>query len=226
MGCNSLSTVGSITHQHVEHACGNSGLMHSLRKEVCTNRRHLARLQNNGATHQHRWEDFSSNLVQRIVPWGDAANHADRFAHNQRSECHPLLKLDHVDKLQAGPEVEVNHVDLHVLGKRRRAAQLFAEPLRGLSLLALPRLQDFEQDRLAFVEGLFCPGRKRLAGRSNGLLHILCTASGHARANLASVGIDHIAKLLRRGRSTPLAVDVHVFPGGDPSCAGHRAGLE
>ncbi len=67
----------------VEHACRQTDFVDDLSKDKCVDWCDLAWLENDRATCCHRECNFGDDLVQRVVPRGDATDDADWFAHDK-----------------------------------------------------------------------------------------------------------------------------------------------
>ena len=63
---------------------GRPGGLDHLGEDEGVERRHLGGLEHHGAARGERRRDLERDLVQRIVPRRDRADHADRLAHHQR----------------------------------------------------------------------------------------------------------------------------------------------
>src|SRR5512146_1934310 len=70
-------------HQ-IEDAARQSNLVEDIGQDEGVERRDLARLEDDGTASGNRGRDLRRDLVQRVVPGGDAADDADWLAHHQR----------------------------------------------------------------------------------------------------------------------------------------------
>ena len=69
----------------VEHTRRNAGVVHHLREQQRAQRRQLAGLQDDGAARRQGGADLRGDLVERPVPGGDQAAHADGLAQDGRA---------------------------------------------------------------------------------------------------------------------------------------------
>ena len=67
----------------VEHAGGQADVVDDLGEDEGVERRDLAGLEHDGAAGGHGVGDLGGDLVQRVVPRRDAADDADRLAHDE-----------------------------------------------------------------------------------------------------------------------------------------------
>ncbi len=68
----------------VEHPGREPDVVEDLGQDEGVERRHLARLQHDGAARGEGRGDLGGDLVQRVVPRRDGTHHADRLAHDER----------------------------------------------------------------------------------------------------------------------------------------------
>ena len=82
----------AVPGHEVVDAGRQAGVVGDLGEQVRRERRDLARLVHHGAAGRERRRDLRHGLVERVVPRGDGADHADRLAHDQRV-ADPLGRL-------------------------------------------------------------------------------------------------------------------------------------
>ena len=75
---------GTDTGDEVEHTVGQAHLVDDLGEDERVDRCHFARLEHDGVAGRERRSDLQGDLMQRVVPGRDAADDADRLAHDQR----------------------------------------------------------------------------------------------------------------------------------------------
>ena len=78
-----------------------------------------------------RRRDLGGDLVERVVPRRDAADDADRLAHDERV-ADLLLELEALDELGVDGEAALRQADLDELRQHLRHADFFADDVRDL----------------------------------------------------------------------------------------------
>mmetsp|Transcript_113946 Transcript_113946/g.285046 ORF Transcript_113946/g.285046 Transcript_113946/m.285046 type:complete len:212 (+) Transcript_113946:959-1594(+) len=184
--------------------------MNCLCQQISTEWRDLTRLHNHGAAHEHGWADLGGDLIQRVVPWRDAANHANRFLDNKSAHGCTLLEGDVVDQTDARRKVHVHEVDLHLLGKVHSATQLALQHIDALGFFRLPLLKDQLHGSLPLGHGTRRPVWEGRPGGGDGVLHVLGSPLRHTGEDLRRVGVDDIHPSRASGLY-PLAIDVLVI---------------
>ena len=84
VGGDRLADRRAVAGDEVEHAGRQADLVDDLGEHEGVERGDLARLDHDGAAGGHGVGDLGGDLVQRVVPRRDAADDADRLAHDER----------------------------------------------------------------------------------------------------------------------------------------------
>ena len=89
----------------VEHAGRQADLVDDLGEDERVERGDLARLEHDGAAGGQRGRDLADDLVERVVPRRDAADDADRLAHDQGVADLLLVRVVRRRAARSVPEV-------------------------------------------------------------------------------------------------------------------------
>ena len=94
-------TTGTGAGHQVEHAGGQADLVDDLGEDERVERRHLARLEHDGAAGGERGADLADDLVERVVPRRDRADDADRLLDDE-GVADLLFELERVEQRGEG----------------------------------------------------------------------------------------------------------------------------
>ncbi len=190
---------------------GQPELVDDLGEDEGAQRRHLARLRDHRAARGERRSDLGAELVQRVVPGRDRADHADRLADDQRV---PDLLLPVDLARRPGPcrrspspaarpgssrDCAERHPDL---GRDQRR-QLVARGAASAAEIAAQRVQPAARAAP--------PTRPRTRPRAafDGPVDVLGGALGNPTDHLLGGRVDHLDRA-GAGGLDPLAADVEL----------------
>ena len=189
----------------VEDAGGEAGGLDHLGEDEGVERHHLARLQHHRAAGRQRRRHLGGDLVERVVPGGDRAEHADRLAQHPRV-ADLLLPGDLLHQLRHRRELAGRQAGLDDLAQLQRHPQLLGDRRGDL----LGALAEPGGDRGQVAGALLARGpRPRVEGVPRGP-HRPVGVLGRARRDrphrLLGGRVDDLDRL-RPGRVHPLPPD-------------------
>ena len=194
----------------VEHSGGEPDLVDDLREDERVQRRDLGRLQHHRASRGERRRHLRGDLVQRVVPGRDRADHTDRLAHH-RGVADLLFELDLLDDLRHRHERRHRQAYLDDLGQAHRHAHLLGDELRQRLHPGLQALRDALEVLGTIVHGGLRPPRERLLRRGNRLVDVGGAPLRDPSDDLLRGGVDDVDRL-RSGRGHPCPADVDLVP--------------
>ncbi len=116
----------AVAVDHVEHALGHAGLVHDFGEDVRAERRDFAGLEHHRAAGGQRGSDFAADLIERPVPRGDQAAHADRFATDlRRAQC--FFELEFLQRGERRHEMSEAAAGLCIQRELHRRAHLVGD---------------------------------------------------------------------------------------------------
>ena len=192
----------------VEHAGRQADLVDDLGEDERVDRGDLARLEHDGAAGGHRVGDLGGDLVQRVVPRGDAADDADRLAHDQRV-ADRLLEL--VALGEGGRLVEAvdRQADLHELRQPLRHAGLLGDGGGDLVHAGAERVADAGEVLGPLLDRRRRPRVEGGLGGGDGRVDVGGGARRDGGHDLLGDRVDHVDRLGGAG-GDPGAVDVEL----------------
>ena len=200
--------VWAKTVDDVEDAFRHACFMEDFREDQRGRWRVFRRLQDHGATGCNRRRDLAGDLVERPVPRGDHADHADRLAHHN-CRADGFLELILLENVQRRHQMTEAGTGLHLFGHRQRSAHFVGH---GSADVLQPRLVNrndlFQQRNTLFARGQ----RKRLecAARSgNSLVHVGFRSDGNLVHRLFRRRVNHRDGLFD-SRIDPAAIDIEL----------------
>ena len=223
MGGDGLTHHGAKAGHQVEHARRKSSGMNGLGQDERIERRHFTRLQHHGATGRHRRRHLEGNLVERVVPRGDATNHTNGLAHHD-GIADLLLEHEVFGHLRVVTEFAYGQAGLDHLGHTQRHTHFPGDHLGQFVHPGGQRALD-GQEVVGPVGGR-CqrPAVEGAPGRSDGGIHILGGAQWNMAHDLLGGGVEHVDGVGAGGRD-PGPVDVQLIVIAHPRSVPPPAGL-
>ena len=200
-----LADDGAEPRHEVEAAGGQAGLLEDLGEDERVQRRDLAGLDDDRAAGGERRRDLRADLVQRVVPRRDAADDADRLAHDERVP-HLLLELDVEDEVGHRAERHRRQAGLDHLREPVGHPDLAADQRRDLLAARGERRGDGAKEPGALRDRRRGPGVERGARGGDGAVDVRRRALGHAAHHLLGRRVDDV-DAAAAGRLDPLAAD-------------------
>ena len=192
---------------HVQAPVGQPGLVEDVREQVRDQRRVFGRLEYHGAAGRERGRDLRDDLMQRVVPRRDRADHADGLANHERVTDPLAAEVVASQQLDVAGEYGQRRADLDLAREGQRRAHVGADRRRygvGALLQQLPRrvqplstLRDWRRR----------PSAERSPRRANRVVYVGRMTGWHPVDDRLVSGIDDIDALWV-GRRRPCAVDV------------------
>ena len=220
VGCNGLTHHRANTGDEVEHTSGQAGLMHHFSEDERVDGCHFTGLQHHGVPSGQSRGHLQRDLVQRVVPRGDATHHADGLAHHQRVTH---LCLEFVAAQQAGRDLEVGlgQAGLNGLGKLQRHAHFAGDGVGDLVGARLEPGMDLHEVARTVGSAQRAPGREAGLRGSHGGVDIGGRTVGDAGDHLFGGRVGDLERSLAGGRN-PGSVDVDaVVCAHGPTLGGH-----
>jgi hypothetical protein len=196
----------SPTGHQVEHARWQPDLVDDLGEDVDVERRHRARLEDDGAAGGERRRDLERGLVERVVPWDDEPHDADRLVrhHGVRD---PLLGRGLVKEIGRFAEDVDRHAVLHDLGDLSRRPDLADEEIEeGLAARGQP-VRDPAHRGGALGRQHGGPTGLGVRGRPDGAVHVVGRRERDPTEQLFGRWIDDVSAAVALRRN-PRAIEV------------------
>ena len=189
-------------------------------------RRQFGRLEHHRAAGSERRRDLADHLMQRIVPWRDAADHADRFLHDQRV-AELLLEPGLAQELRVGADHRDRELGLHLGGIADRRADLVGDRLRDVGHPRLHRRAEPLEPRRTFLDAGRAPvAVERAPGGSGGGVDVGRRSARHAANGLFGGRRDDVDRVAADGvRQSPSRRSVVVRGHGRRNCTIDTSGL-
>ena len=206
MAGNGVAGGRAIALNQVEHARRNACRIQDLGKDLGIGRAFFRRLQHHGVTSGQGRGNLQRDLVERPVPRGNHADHADRFIGDlvARTVFH---EVEFLERGNCAHEPADTRADLGGDGEGQRRAHFLSHRLGEVGRALLVFLDNaFQQGQALFAGGLAI-GLERAAGSGNRLVHVLGRSHRNYRTRLFRGRIDNLAALAAFAIH-PLAVDI------------------
>ena len=202
---------GASAVDQVEHAGRNAGGVHDFRPDDSRERRFFGRLEHHGAAGGQGRDHFTGDLVDRPIPRGDQAAHADRFL-DDAGRAAIFFELEGFEHRDARGDMADADRRLRALRQAGGSAHFLGDGVGDVAeTLLIFGLDAFQQIDALFTAGLRIGDEGFLGG-----LHRLVDVGGGAGGDMAAHrfggGIDHVQALGGR-RIDPGAVyiEFHVL---------------
>ena len=190
----------TITRHPVDHPGRNAGLLRRFGDDVAVEHGAGRRLEHQGAARHQRWPDLENGQQHRVVPRHDAADHAQRFAADQRVEAHgrrtALFKLHGAGHVRVIAQ-QADHIRAFEL--RRQAdghAVLRADGGADFGRTLLDCVSKSVDQGAALGAGRAAPGAIECGARGHDrTINIGFCPFRHAADHFAGVGTDHLESL-------------------------------
>ena len=192
----------------IEHAGREPHLVDDVGQDERVDRRHLARLQHDGAAGGQRRGDLEDDLVQRVVPRRDGAHDADRLTDDE-GVPDLLLPFEALGGVGGIGERAGGQAHLDGSRQRHRHAHLVRDDLGDLVGAGAERLGDPGQQLAPLLAGGGGPAGEGGGGGLDGLVDVLGRALGNGGEDLFGGRVDDLQGALA-GRGDPGPVDVDL----------------
>ncbi len=217
----------------VEHTGRQPDLVDDLGEDEGVERRDLAGLEHHRAARGQRRCDLGHDLVQRVVPGGDAADDADGLAHHQ-GVAQPLLEGERVEQAGVVAGVHGGQPGLDELGHLDGHPHLTGDDLGQLAAAGRQGFGQGLEVTAAFGHRGGRPGIERGPGGRHGPVYVVGRPLGDGAHHLLGGGVDDLDCALT-GAVDPGTVDeepvvgadgcAHWFPQGCRTRRAHATGV-
>ena len=206
MGGDGLADHWAGSRHEVEDASGDADLVHDLGQQEGVDRGNLRGLDHHGAPNSQGRGHLVGDLVEGVVPRGDAANDADGLTHDERG-AHLILVGEARRTLGCVGEGPGRQADLDEARHERRHAHLVADGFSDFCVSGDELFRHLAEKRTALGHGQRRPSRERSSCSSNRCFDILGSALRNGGEDLFGAGIDDLDGG-GAGRRDPCPVDV------------------
>ena len=204
----------SVTVDEVEHARWDTGSVEDLGEDDGGEGRDFAWLQDHRAAGGESRKDLRGDLIDRPVPRGDEAAHADRLA-NDGGRAALLLEGEVREDGDRGLEMSDAGGRLSLLCEGRGGAHFLSDSGRNVGVARLIFGGDPGEQREPLCAAGLAEGGKGASRCSDRCVDVGLSAKADPSRDLLGGGVYHVERP-RTGRVDPAAADVEL------QCVTHR----